>query len=96
VKAGAVKCLLITSPERSQAMPDATSLGEVGAAETASDLWRGIIAPRAVPADRLTLLEKGFRQARTSASRTSSQAGAKRSSPVRGRLSRSSYAPSPR
>ena len=63
VRGRQAKCLLVTSPQRTPALPETASLGELGVPETASELWRGIIAPKGVPADRAAVLEKAFRQA---------------------------------
>jgi tripartite-type tricarboxylate transporter receptor subunit TctC len=63
VRGRQAKCLLVTSPQRTPALPDTASLGELGVPETASELWRGIIAPKGVPADRAAVIEKVFRQA---------------------------------
>lgn len=63
VKEGKMKCLLATAVERNPALPGTTSLGELGLANKASDLWRGVIGPKGLPADRVAFLEKAFRQA---------------------------------
>jgi len=63
VRAGQAKCLLVTAAQRVPALPDTTSLGELGLADTASELWRGIIAPKGIPAPRAAAIEKAFRQA---------------------------------
>lgn len=63
VRAGQAKCLLVTAAERVPALPDTTSLGELGAADAASDLWRGIIGPKGMPPERVVIIEKAFRQA---------------------------------
>jgi tripartite-type tricarboxylate transporter receptor subunit TctC len=63
VKEGRMKCLLATSVERNHALPGTTSLGELGLPDKASDLWRGVIAPKGLPVDRAAFLEKAFRQA---------------------------------
>jgi tripartite-type tricarboxylate transporter receptor subunit TctC len=63
VKDGKMKCLLATSVERNPALPGTTGLGELGLGDKASDLWRGVIGPKALPADRVAALEKAFRQA---------------------------------
>jgi tripartite-type tricarboxylate transporter receptor subunit TctC len=63
VRGRQAKCLLVTSAQRTPALPDTTSLGELGIPDTASELWRGIIAPKGVPAERVAALEKAFRQA---------------------------------
>jgi tripartite-type tricarboxylate transporter receptor subunit TctC len=63
VKEGRMKCLIATAVERNPALPSTTSLGELGLADKASDLWRGVIGPKGLPADRAAFLEKAFRQA---------------------------------
>jgi len=63
VKNGQAKCLLVTSPERTPVLPDTTSLGELGVADTASELWRGLIGPKNMPPDRVAALQQAFRKA---------------------------------
>jgi tripartite-type tricarboxylate transporter receptor subunit TctC len=63
VRAGQAKCLLVTAPERTPVLPDTTSLSELGIGDTASELWRGIIGPKGMPADRVAALQQAFRQA---------------------------------
>lgn len=63
VKAGQAKCLLVTAAERTPVLPDTTSLGELGAADTASELWRGLIGPKGMAPDRVAALQQAFRQA---------------------------------
>lgn len=63
VKAGAAKCLLLTSKEKNAAVPQAASLTELGIPETATYLWHGIVGPKGIPADRIAILEKAFTQA---------------------------------
>lgn len=63
VRAGQAKCLLVTAAQRVPALPDTTSLGELGLSDTASELWRGIIAPKGIPAQRAAVIENAFRQA---------------------------------
>ena len=63
MRAGQAKCLLVTSKERTPVLPDTTSLGELNIANTASELWRGIIGPKGMPADRVATLQKDFYQA---------------------------------
>ena len=63
VKDGSTKCLVVTSTERVPTMPDAASLTELGAPDTATVLWHGVVGPRAIPADRIAILEKAFQQA---------------------------------
>ena len=63
VKAGTAKCLLLTSKEKNAAVPQATSLNELGIPETATYLWHGIVGPKGIPPDRVAILEKAFVQA---------------------------------
>ena len=63
VRAGAAKCLLLTSKEKNAAVPQAASLTELGVPETATYLWHGIIGPKGIPSDRVAILEKAFAQA---------------------------------
>lgn len=67
VKDGSAKCLLMTSAERNTALPDASGLTDLGIPEEATVLWRGVIAPNGVPADRLAVLNKAFVEAAKSA-----------------------------
>jgi tripartite-type tricarboxylate transporter receptor subunit TctC len=63
VKDKSAKCLMITSPERNATVPDAASLTDLGVPSESTVLWRGIIAPKAVPPDRLAVLHKAFADA---------------------------------
>jgi len=63
VRGGQAKCLVVTAPQRTPSLPDTASLGDLGIPDTASELWRGIIAPKGVPAERAAVIEKAFRQA---------------------------------
>ena len=63
LKAGAAKCLLLTSKEKNAAVPQATSLTELGMPENATYLWHGIVGAKGIPADRIAILEKAFVQA---------------------------------
>jgi tripartite-type tricarboxylate transporter receptor subunit TctC len=63
LKAGAAKCLLLTSKEKNPAMPQAASLTELGVPESATYLWHGIIGPKGMPQDRVAILDKAFAQA---------------------------------
>jgi len=59
-QAGAVKCLLLTSKEKNAAVPQATSLTELGVPELATYVWHGILAPKGTPPDRVAILEAAF------------------------------------
>jgi tripartite-type tricarboxylate transporter receptor subunit TctC len=54
---------MLTSPDRNAAVPDAASLTDLGVPNEASELWGGILAPKAVPPDRLAVLQKAFADA---------------------------------
>ncbi len=60
VQQGTAKCLLVTSAARYPALPNADSLTDVGLADTQTLLWRAVIAPAGLPADRLAKLKQVF------------------------------------
>lgn len=62
VKSGKAKCLLLSSAAKNEALPQATSLGELGIAREETLLWRAFVAPKGVTAERLALLERALRQ----------------------------------
>ncbi len=49
VQAGTIKAFAVTSPERSQAIPDVPTTTEVGIAEVSFNVWHGIYAPKETP-----------------------------------------------
>jgi len=63
VKDQSTKCLMVTSAERNAVVPSAAGLDDLGVPNEATVLWRGIIAPNGVPADRLAMLQKAFSEA---------------------------------
>ncbi|HYG45778.1 MAG TPA: tripartite tricarboxylate transporter substrate binding protein [Bordetella sp.] len=63
VKDKTVKCLILSSVNRVEALPHASSLTDLGIPEVQTLLWHGIIAPKGVSADRLKILEDAFRKA---------------------------------
>lgn len=63
VKDGKAKCLLSTSAARNPMMPNAETATDLGMADRATELWRGVVAPKGLPMDRLRLLEAAFRKA---------------------------------
>lgn len=63
VRDKSAKCLMLTSAERNPTVPDAAGLDDLGVPNEATVLWRGIIAPKAVPPDRLAVLQKAFSEA---------------------------------
>ncbi len=67
MKDGAARCLLVTTRERNSAAPDAIGAADLGLPDRATELWRGVIAPKDVPPERLKILEEGFRKAANTA-----------------------------
>ena len=63
VKDKSAKCLMVTSAERNPVVPDAAGLTDLGVPSESTVLWRGIIAPKTMPADRLAVLQKAFAEA---------------------------------
>lgn len=60
---GKAKCLLVTSAKRHPSLPNVDSLTDVGLPQAETLLWRSVIAPAGVPADRLRKLTAAFTQA---------------------------------
>jgi tripartite-type tricarboxylate transporter receptor subunit TctC len=63
VMEGKAKCLLVTSSRRYAALPEVQSLADVNLSPAQTLLWRGIIAPRDLPPDRLEKLRAVFSEA---------------------------------
>ena len=63
VKDGSAKCVIVTTAERNAALPDAASASDLGLADKATELWRGLIGPPGLPADRVAALQQAFSQA---------------------------------
>ena len=63
VKAGKARCVLVTTAQRSSALPDTSSAGDLGLADKATELFRGVVGPAGLPADRLAILQKAFAKA---------------------------------
>ncbi|MBM3346292.1 MAG: hypothetical protein FJY55_07350 [Betaproteobacteria bacterium] len=61
VKEGRAKCLISTSAARSPMLPNAETATDLGMADRATELWRGVVAPKGLPADRLQLLASAMR-----------------------------------
>jgi tripartite-type tricarboxylate transporter receptor subunit TctC len=59
---GKAKCLLVTSAERVAAVPQAAGLKDIGIPQE-TILWRALIAPKSMPADRVAKLEAAFEKA---------------------------------
>ncbi len=60
LKSGEAKCLLLSTGERNAAVPDAASLSDMKLADLSTLVWRGVIAPKGTPAERIKLLESAF------------------------------------
>ncbi len=63
LKDKAMRCVLVTSAERSFVAPDVTALVDLGIPGEATPVWGGLIAPKGTPADRIAVLEKAFSDA---------------------------------
>ena len=63
---GQAKCLLLTSADRIPAMPDASSLSDLGIPGEATILWRALLAPKGTPPERIKKLEQAFEKAANS------------------------------
>jgi tripartite-type tricarboxylate transporter receptor subunit TctC len=63
LKDGKAKCLITTAKNKLASLPQAASASEVGLPNESTDLWRGLIAPKGTPADRVKLLADAFRKA---------------------------------
>jgi tripartite-type tricarboxylate transporter receptor subunit TctC len=63
VAEGKAKCLLVTSSRRYAALPEVQSLTDINLPQAQTLLWRAVIAPRDVPADRLEKLRDAFTKA---------------------------------
>ena len=61
MRAGAVRSLAITAPERLKDLPDVPTLKESGVDLVASQ-FRGIAGPNGLPADIVSVLEAGFKK----------------------------------
>ncbi len=64
MKAGTVRAIFLTRKERVKELPEVASISDLGHPEIeAGGVWRGIVGPKGIPADRFAILEKAFRQA---------------------------------
>jgi tripartite-type tricarboxylate transporter receptor subunit TctC len=51
IRAGKMRALLITSPDRSAALPDVPAAREIGFPELTLEFWAGVLAPAGTPAE---------------------------------------------
>ena len=65
-RSGKAKCLLVTSADRIEALPNAWALRDLGIPGEETILWRALIAPRGTPPDRIAKLESAFERAANS------------------------------
>lgn len=63
IKAGSLKALAVTSPERSSALPDLPTMSEAGLPGFSAISWHGIVAPAGTPQAVVTTLNQAFSQA---------------------------------
>lgn len=63
LKAGKAKCLLVTSADRIPALPNTSSLRDLGIPDEETILWRAVLAPKGTPPARIAQLEAAFEQA---------------------------------
>lgn len=63
VKGGKAKCILVTSAERIPALPNTSSLKEIGLPDEETILWRAVLAPKGTPPARIAQLEAAFEKA---------------------------------
>jgi tripartite-type tricarboxylate transporter receptor subunit TctC len=63
---GNAKCLLVTSAERVPALPQTSSLKDLGIPNEETILWRALLAPKGTPPARVAKLESAFEQAANS------------------------------
>ncbi len=57
VKAGAIRALAITSPDRSPLLPDLMTMAEAGFPRVRTEVWYGLLAPAKTPAPVLGRLK---------------------------------------
>lgn len=63
IMAGKVRAIFVTTRERISELPDVPCATDLGHPEASTPIWRGIIGPKGLPADRVAILEKAFREA---------------------------------
>jgi tripartite-type tricarboxylate transporter receptor subunit TctC len=63
LKDNSAKCLIVSAPERNAGVPGASSLTDLGIPEESTVLWRGVVASKDLPADRMAVLQKAFAEA---------------------------------
>lgn len=66
IKSGKAKCLLVTSADRVAALPNVSSLRDLGIPGEETILWRAILAPKGTSPEIIAKLESGFEKAANS------------------------------
>jgi tripartite-type tricarboxylate transporter receptor subunit TctC len=66
MKSGKAKCLLVTSADRVAALPNASSLRDLGIPGEETILWRAILAPKGTSAENVAKIESAFENAANS------------------------------
>jgi tripartite-type tricarboxylate transporter receptor subunit TctC len=66
MKSGKAKCLLVTSADRVAALPNASSLRDLGIPGEETILWRAILAPKGTSPENVAKIESAFEKAATS------------------------------
>jgi len=60
IRAGRLKALAVTTPQRASAMPDLPTMAQAGLPAVAVDTWFGLFGPAGVPAARVQALNAAF------------------------------------
>lgn len=63
IKAGTVRPLFVTTREGVDLLPGVPGVAALGPNIPDTVIWRGVIGPKGIPADRLAILEKALQQA---------------------------------
>jgi tripartite-type tricarboxylate transporter receptor subunit TctC len=66
IKSGSAKCLLVTSTDRVAALPNVSSLRDLGIPNEETILWRAILAPKGTSPENVAKIESGFEKAANS------------------------------
>jgi tripartite-type tricarboxylate transporter receptor subunit TctC len=66
MKGGKAKCLLVTSADRVAALPNVSSLRDLGIPGEETILWRAVLAPKGTSPETIAKIESGFEKAANS------------------------------
>jgi tripartite-type tricarboxylate transporter receptor subunit TctC len=66
MKSGKAKCLLVTTADRVAALPNVSSLRDLGIPGEETILWRGILAPKGTSPENIAKIENAFEKAANS------------------------------